>query len=158
MKITPLEIRKHPFKKVRWGGVNEDQVHNLLNQVASELEELRLENGILSAKIKEQDNSLLRYHNIEETLSDTLLTAQRATDDAKANAQKEAELIVKEAQVRADAYENGVSAKVRELEAEIRSLEVQKESFLQRFRTLLSDQLSFLDVMSKNEKIEDSKK
>lgn len=148
MQITPLEIRKHPFRKVLFGGFEPDQVNSFLQQIASDVESLRKENSLLSTRLKEAQNELVRYKRIEETLNETLLTAQRATDEARANAQKEAELILKDAQVRGDRYENDSRDRVHELSAEIRSLQSQKASFLARFRSMLKDQLSYLEVMS----------
>ncbi len=148
MNITPLEIRKHPFRKVVLGGIDAEQVDSFLAQIAGEVEELRRENATLATNLKEAENDLVRYKNIENTLNETLLTAQRATDDAKANAQKEAELILRDAQMRADRYENESRDRANQLSGDIRSLAAQKESFLARFRSMLRDQLTYLEVMS----------
>lgn len=146
MRITPLDIRKHPFRKTM-RGFDTDQVNSFLQQIATEVEELRSENNKYGTKIKELSSQLERYQRIEETLNETLLTAQRATDDARANAQKEAELIIKDAQARADRYEKEAKDRIHELTAELKSLEAQKEGFLMRYSSLLRDQVNFIDVM-----------
>lgn len=146
MRITPLEIRKHPFRTV-FKGYDRDQVNSFLQQIASEVEELRSTNNQLATKVKELTSQNERYQRIEETLNETLLTAQRATDEARANAQKEAELILKDAQVRADKYEQEMKNRVVQLHTELKSLEAQKEGFLMRYHSLLSDQIKFIDVM-----------
>lgn len=146
MHITPLEIRKHPFRTV-FRGLDPDQVNSFLQQIATEIEELRGENNQYGSKVKELVTHLERYRRIEETLNETLLTAQRATDDARANAMKEAELIIKDAQVRADRYEHEVHDRVHQLRVEMASLEAQKEGFLMRYSSLLKDQVNFIDVM-----------
>lgn len=147
MHITPLEIRKQPFRKSVVGGLDKSHVESFLGQIATEFESLRKENAALATKFKEQTGELARYKRIEDTLSETLLTAQRATDDARLNAQKEAELILKDAQLRAEKFEDGARVKVQELKAEYVSLKSQKESFLIRFRSLIQDQLSYVDIM-----------
>lgn len=148
MRITPLEIRKHPFRTA-FKGYDTDQVNSFLQQIASEVEELRSENNQYGTKVKELNTQLQRYARIEETLNETLLTAQRATDEARANAQKEAELIIKDAQVRADRYESEMKDRVHEMRSELASLEAQKEGFLMRYSSLLRDQIQFIDVMRK---------
>jgi cell division initiation protein len=78
------------------------------------------------------------------------MTAQRATDEAKINAQKEAELIIKDAQLRANKYEDRSRDNVNKLDGEFQSLRVQRDSFLARFRSMLKDQLSLLDVIDEH--------
>ncbi len=146
MHITPLEIRKHPFRTV-FRGYDTDQVNSFLQQIATEVEELRSENSQYGTKNKELTTEIKRYRMLEETLNETLLTAQRATDDARANAQKEAELIIRDAQVRADRYGSEMKDRVHELQAELASLEAQKEGFLMRYASLLKDQVSFINVI-----------
>ena len=150
MRITPLEIRNHPFSKVMMGGFDRDQVESFLQQVASQVEDLSKENGLLATKLKEMSTDIERYKKIENVLNETLYTAQRATDEAKANAQKEAELIIRDAEVRADRYVNESREKNHALKNELQSLEAQKKAFLARFETVLSDQLKYLEVMKES--------
>ena len=156
MQITPLEIRKFTFRKKAFNGIDPDHLDSFLQQIASQVEAQTSENTILSSKVKDLENQLEHYKKIDRTLNETLMTAQRATDDARANAQKEAELIIKDAQVRADRYEVESRERVYALEGEIRSLSAQKESFVARFRSFLNDQIQYVDVMAKN--LEDDKK
>ncbi len=146
MHITPLEIRKHPFR-TGFRGYDTDQVNSFLQQIATEVEELRSENSKYGTQNKELATEIKRYKMLEETLNETLLTAQRATDDARANAQKEAELIIRDAQVRADRYGSDMKDQVQELRTELATLEAQKEGFLMRYASLLKDQVSFINVI-----------
>jgi len=146
MHITPLEIRKHPFRTV-FRGYDTDQVNSFLQQIATEVEELRSENSQYGTKNKELATEIKRYRTLESTLNETLLTAQRATDDARANAQKEAELILRDAQVRAERCESEMKDRVHQLHTELASLEAQKEGFLMRYSSLLKDQVSFINVI-----------
>lgn len=146
MRITPLEIRNHPFSKVL-RGFDADQVESFLQQVASQVEDLSKENGLLATKVKELSTDLERYKKTEGVLNETLLTAQRATDEAKANAQKEAELIIREAEVRAERLVGESREQAYALQNDLKSLKAQKRAFLARFETVLGDQLKYLDVM-----------
>jgi cell division initiation protein len=146
MRITPLDIRKQPFRKTL-RGFDPEQVNGFLVQVADEFGEVVRQNNDLLAQLKMSQKRIEEYSKIEKTLNDTLLTAQKATDDARMNAQKEAELILKDAQIRADRYEQESRARVHTLEAELISLKTQRDSFLTRFKSMLRDQLGLLDVI-----------
>jgi len=148
MIITPLDIRKQPFRKTSFGGFDKDAVNSFLEMVANEYETVIRQNDDLAMKLKSVEEKLGTYMKIEKNLSDTLLTAQRATDEARLNAQKEAELIIKDAQIRADRYIDKSREKVNSLEAELLSLRTQRDSFLTRFRSLLKDQLSLVEVIA----------
>lgn len=147
MRITPLDIRKQPFRKTAVGGFDKDAVNSFLEMVANEYEQVIRQNDEYAMNIKSLEERLAGYEKIERTLSETLLTAQRATDDAKLNAQKEAELIIKDAQIRADRYTDKSREKVNDLESEITSLRNQRDSFLMRFKSLLKDQLSLVEIL-----------
>lgn len=147
MRITPLDIRKQPFRKAVMG-FDRDQVNAFLDQVAGEYETLNRQNDELYAELKVAKARLEGFEKIERTLNDTLLTAQKATDEARLNAQKEAELIIKDAQIRADRYEIQSRQRVNSLESDLMSLKTQRDSFLARFRSMLKDQLALLEIVS----------
>ena len=147
MRITPLDIRKQPFRKTMWG-FDPDEVNSFLEMVASEFEAIIKQDNDVQSQVKNLEQKLEHYVKIEKTLNDTLLTAQKATDDARLNAQKEAELIMKDAQIRAGRYEDETRRRVHELESELVSLKNQRDSFLARFRSMLKTQLELLAVIS----------
>jgi len=146
MRLTPLDIRKQPFMK-KLMGFDPDQVNSFLEQVASEYEQIVRQNDELSAQVREQTSQLDQYRKIEKILNDTLITAQRATDEGRINAQKEAELILRDAQLRAEKYEEKSRQTVSQLESDIISLRTQRDSFLTRLRSMLKDQLALVDIM-----------
>jgi len=147
MRITPLEIRKQPFRK-KIHGFDPDEVNSFLEMVASEFESIISQNNDMMTQIKNIQQRLDDYVKIEKTLNETLLTAQKATDDARHNAQREAELIIKDAQIRAGRYEDESRRRVHELESELVSLKNQRDSFLARFRSMLKTQLELVGIIS----------
>jgi cell division initiation protein len=147
MRITPLDIRKQPFRKKTFG-FDPDAVNSFLEMVASEFEAVIAQNNDVMTQMKFLQQKLDEYIKIEKTLNETLLTAQKATDDSRHNAQKEAELIIKDAQIRAGRYEDESRRRVHELESELVSLKNQRDSFLARFRSMLKTQLELLAIIS----------
>ncbi len=148
MRITPLDIRKNPFRKVFMFGFDRDAVNSFLDMVAGEFETLIKQNDELHTQLKHAQSRLEQYQKIEKTLNETLLTAQRATDEARMNAQKEAELIIKDAQIRSERQEQESRERVYKMEGELTTLQTQRDSFLARFKSMLKDQLALLEVMS----------
>ena len=103
-----------------------------------------------NAELREQLTSLqIRvdgYERRESTLRDTLLTAEKAAAQCKENADREARLVVREAEYQAQkTIEEGRSAltKVRE---ELLELASAKEAFAAKFRALLETQRKVLDM------------
>ncbi len=157
MRITPLDIRKQPFRRKLWG-CDPDEVSSFLKLVASEYEEIIHQNNEFGTQIKMLEQKLESFVKIERVLNETLITAQKATDEARVNAQKEAELIIKDSIVRAERYENEARNRAHNLEADIITLRNQRDSFLARFKAMLLTQLNLLDVISGDLKNNNEKK
>lgn len=149
MRITPLDIRKQPFRRTL-RGFDPDEVNTFLEMVANEFEATIRQSNELATKQKAAEERIEHYAKIERTLNETLLTAQKATDEARVNAQKEAELIIKDAQIRADRYEEETRSRVHKLESELVALKNQRDSFLARLKSMLKTQLELVDTISED--------
>jgi cell division initiation protein len=149
MQITPLDIRKHPFRKT-FKGFDPDQVNSFLNMVADEYEKLIRSSNELATQLKSCEQKVEQYTRIEKTLNETLLTAQRASDEARVNAQKEAELILKDAQLRATRYEDEARRRVDKIDSDLVALRNQRDSFLARFKAMLRTQLDLLTTINED--------
>jgi cell division initiation protein len=93
----------------------EDEVDDFLDQVLEDYEMLYRQNASLkdeTARLKEEAE---RYRNLEDTLRNTLVLSQKAADETRANAQKEAELILAEAESKAQALEEEGRHRLTEL-------------------------------------------
>jgi cell division initiation protein len=82
---------------------------------------------------------------MEENLSKSILVAQETAEEVKANARKEAQLILKEAEKNADRIINEALAKSRKIALEIEELKKKASVYRLRFRTLLEAQMELLD-------------
>jgi len=147
MRITPLDIRKQPFRRAL-RGFDTDAVNSFLEMVANEFEALIRLNGEHASLVKQLEEKVEGYAKIERTLNETLLTAQKLGDDVRSNAQKEADLIIREATARAGQEENEIRRRTMKLENDLASLKNQRDTFLERFKGLLSTQLNLLGTIS----------
>ena len=144
MRITPLDIRKQEFRKTM-RGLDGDEVYAFLTTVAEEYEAVLGDNKQLRERIVEIEERLKEYKTIETNLRNTLLTAERVTNEAKENARKEASLIVREAEVDAEKAAEAIRAHTQQLRREVLELKRQKDNYLTRFRTLLESHHRVLD-------------
>ncbi len=144
MRITPLDIRKQEFRKTM-RGLDGDEVYAFLNTVAEEYEAVLGDNKQLRERIVEIEARLKEYKAIETNLRNTLLTAERVTNEAKENARKEASLIVREAEVDAEKAAEAIRAHTQQLRREVLELKRQKDNYLTRFKTLLESHHRVLD-------------
>jgi cell division initiation protein len=147
MNITPLDIRKHEFKK-KFRGYEPDEVTSFLDMVSMEYEQLLTRNMILQEKVQNYESQLKKYHDIEGTLQETLLSAERAREDTLKNAKKQAEIIVREAEVKAASTLEDTRQTIAELRNAIMFLKVQKESYISKLRALANAQLEMFSKIS----------
>lgn len=149
MRLTPLDIRKQEFKKAM-RGLDADEVHAFLATIADEYEAVIGDNKALRERLLELDDKVQEYRNMEKTLRDTLLTAERVTVEAKDNARREAELIVKEAQIEADKAVRDVRSTAMRLRQEIQTLKQQKDGYLSRLKVLIESHMKFIETAEKD--------
>ncbi|AMA72589.1 MULTISPECIES: DivIVA domain-containing protein [Aneurinibacillus] len=144
MSLTPLDIHNKEFSRV-FRGYDEDQVNEFLDQIIKEFDILLKEKRQLEERVATLNERLSQFSNIEETLKKSLVMAQEAADELKANARKEAQLIIKEAEKNADRLINEALAKSRKLVSEIDELKRRASVYRMRFRSILEAQLEMLD-------------
>ncbi len=101
MKIAPIDIRQQRFA-VKFRGFDPQEVDSFLEMVADELEEISRENGRMKEDLKRLQREIEDLRVTESEVKKTLLAAQTLKEDISANARKEAELIVRDAQAKAN--------------------------------------------------------
>ena len=123
MAITPMDIRKKAFSTQR-NGLSKTEVEEFIGELATEIENLRKERAQLTEKAEELAKHLEAYEKTEQLLKDTLLTAQKATNQLREDAKKEAQLVIEKAKIDAerikhDAEQQTLEAKRSTLSDEI---------------------------------------
>ncbi len=136
MKITPIEIRQAGFP-VRFRGYDTQTVHVLLDQIADHLESVVKEMAALQARIGEQDKTILDLKKAETTLTATLTMAQKAIDDINVTAKKEAEFIIRQAEMRAEEITSAAMREVSQIQGEMSNLLKQRGLLVERIRALM---------------------
>lgn len=146
MKLTPLDIRKQEFKKA-FRGVDPEEVEAFLSMVADEFELLIREKNHLNDELIKLRTQLKDYQQVEHTLRETLVKAQNTVDESRANSKREAEIVIQEAELKAEQIIREAREDLQHLRQELRLVKTQKESFAKRLRHLLESQIELLEVM-----------
>ncbi|HOX25030.1 MAG TPA: DivIVA domain-containing protein [Candidatus Krumholzibacteria bacterium] len=144
MRITPLDVRKQEFKR-GMRGYDCDEVRAFLSNLADEYEAVLVDNKQLRERVVEQDEKLGEYRNLERTLRDTLMTAERVTQEARDTARKQGELMVQEARQRVDRVLAEGLTRLNDLRREALAVHREKETYLGRFRSLAEAQIQFVE-------------
>jgi cell division initiation protein len=153
MRITPLDIQQKQFP-MRFRGFDVEEVYAFLEIVREELEDLLRENASLKESVYRLETQIKEYRDMETTLRETLMTAQQMVEDYKTNARKEAELIVKEAELKADAMMKEAQEKVIKIHEDIVDLKGIRRHFKEELRRMLESHLKMLEFDKEREEEE----
>lgn len=137
MKITPLDIQ-HKVFDTQWRGYHKPQVDQFLEEIAESVEELTKENLVLKEKLSGKDEELSQLRRAETTLTSTLISTQSFVDQLKRGAQRDADLIVKEAELKAEEILAQSRSELVEMRRMISVLKQQRALVLDRLRLTLS--------------------
>lgn len=125
MRISPMDMRAQRFRSAM-RGYDRTEVVAFLTEAADDYEHAMLEIDRLRGDLVRMEALLAEHRERENHLRDTLLTAQRFTDELKENAQTEAKLIVREAQGRADLLLQKAQVRLEELDHEVTELKLRR--------------------------------
>lgn len=150
MKITPLDIQGHEFKKAM-RGLDPEEVKAFLGLVAEEYEKLVVANTRLIDEVAELRDRLGDLKERERILKETLYTAQKLADDMKAESLKERDLLLKEAELKADRLLEHAGQRVSQLDAQILDLKVERDAFESKIRGIIEQHTKLLDMRKEEE-------
>lgn len=125
MRISPMDMRQQRFRSAM-RGYDRTEVVAFLTEAADDYEHAMREIDRLRGDLMRMEALLGEHREREHYLRDTLLTAQRVTDELKDNAQSEAKLIVREAQGRADLLLQKAQVRLDELDHEVSELKLRR--------------------------------
>lgn len=143
MKVTPLDIQQKRFH-IAFRGYERTEVEAFLDVVREEMEGLVREVIELREFRDTYDERMRDYREREDTLKSTMITTHRLAEDVKENARKEAQLMVKDAEIKyQQLLERGREEKIQ-LEAELGDLRRQKHHFLQDLKKTIQMHLEMV--------------
>ena len=143
MSLTPMDIHNKEFAR-KFRGYQEDEVDEFLDAIVDEFEKLHKENIDLKDKVHALEDQVNQYKTIEQTLKDTLVTAQKTADEVTALAQQKAGMIQKDAEEQAHHVVESANDQVIEIRKEYQEAQKQMKLFQSKYRSLLETQIELI--------------
>jgi cell division initiation protein len=143
MSLTPVEIR-HVKLPRRFAGYGREPVQRLLGEIVESFEDVWRDRADLRDEVERLEGELARFKELDVLLRNSLVSAERHADDLRAQAGKEADVIVEEARVRAREITAEGMAERERTQIEIRrlqGLESEMRGSYRAFLTLALDRL-----------------
>jgi cell division initiation protein len=145
MRITPHDIRQQQFTSKILKGYDPQEVDAFLDDVAEDYESVLKEIALLKEQTAASEERSRGVAEREKSLQETLVTTQRLAEEMKAAARREAELIVREAELRAEKVLEAVRGEEARIRTEIHALRRMRRqvfeemtSTLERYQRLVS--------------------
>lgn len=149
MRITSMDISNKEFKKsIR--GYDTDEVDEFLDKIAEDYEIMYKENSSLKEKLTSINDKVEHYSKMETTIQNTLLLAQNAAEQAKQNAQKESDMIIKNANDSAQKLVDKAHNDVLQINDEYEAMKQEFLKFRTKFKSFMTSQLEMFNSMEKD--------
>ena len=144
-RITAMDVENQQFKQ-KLRGYDPEEVSLYLKSVSEEIERLNLEN----AHLKEEQGNLMRrvqeQNARETTLQETLITAQKMSEEFKERSREQADQLIRDARVEAERTLRDAQEQLSRLEAEISRARLDRDLFEKRLRGTIEEHLQMLDT------------
>lgn len=144
--LTPLDVRKKKgdFRRtVR--GYEPDAVDGFLDTVAARMEELVRENGALVERSAGMTEAIRDYRERERAMNEALVSAQQLREEVREQANREADLILREARGQAERIVAEARRQVGTAADSVRRIQAQRARYLRLFRALVERQLGEIE-------------
>ncbi len=145
MKVTPLDIQQQQFK-TRFRGFDIREVDTFLEQMAETVESLQKENQNLGDEVRRLELEIQGYRKREETFKRALLNSQKVLDQMKDNARRSAELIIAEAEVKAEKILNKAHNRLAQLHEDITELKRQRTQIEVQISSIIEAHSRLLEI------------
>ena len=145
MKLTPLDIRQKRFANAL-RGLDRREVEAFQELLAAEFEDLVKENIALKEDLKRMQLQLEQHQEKERTLQETMVTAQRISEDLRAAAKKEADIVLAEAELQAERIVQGAQDRLGSVINDIQELKRQRAQFEAQVRAIVDSHGRLLDA------------
>lgn len=144
--ITPMDIHNKTFsRKLR--GYAEDEVNSFLEEVVSDYERIYREHREMEEQMDTLKTKLANYEKMEATMSATLVMAQETAENVKQNAQKEADLIIREAKAQAAQIVSDADGRRRRTNEAVMRTESDMKLYVEKILTNLTSAMTMIEAV-----------
>jgi cell division initiation protein len=146
MAVTPLDVRQAKFN-TSMRGYDRQEVSAFLAEAAEGYDQALRENERLRQEVARLEGSLSQFKDLEGSLKNTLVSAQKLADDLRENAQQESGRIIRDAEARADVIVQKAHGRLADVQREIDGLKMKRreaETSIESTITALHRTLEFI--------------
>ena len=154
MNITPLDIQQQKFK-TRIRGFDVREVDAFLEQMANVFESRQRTHKDMQEEVRRLELEIQGYRKREETFKRALLNSQKVLDQMKDNARKSAELIIAEAEVKAEKILNNAHNRLAQLHEDISELKRQRTQIEVQIGSIVEAHSKLLELSKEGAKAMD---
>ncbi|MEJ5167314.1 MAG: DivIVA domain-containing protein [Thermoanaerobaculia bacterium] len=154
-KWSPMEIQQMSFPVVK-KGFDPEEVKTFLLSLSEQLEYLLKEREDLKAQVQNLTQQVSEFMKREQILKDTLLTAQKMSKEIKEQAEREAELTIKEAELSAEKISQQALQKLNTMEQGLKELKFLRQRYILDLEQMLQRLENFLKEEKERQKEIDS--
>jgi cell division septum initiation protein DivIVA len=129
-------------------GFDPAEVEDFRARAADELERVVRERLALDEKLKVQEEQLTQFREREKAMNDALIAAQQLRAETREQAEREAQMILREAEADAERRLERARREIERLEASAQNLGRQHHSYLAALRSLVERQKAELDALA----------
>jgi len=134
MRISPLDVRQQQFTVRMFRGFDPQEVDAFLEDVAEDYESVLKENALLKEQLEALEERVRGMVEREKTLHETLITAQRLTEEMKDAARRDAALHVRDAELRGEKVLEAVRAEEARIRGDITALRRSRRQLIEQLR------------------------
>ncbi len=143
--LTPLDVRRYDFGKAL-RGYDPERVNQFRDQVAEELERLTRVNQDLDNKARGFHEQLRAFRERDKAINEALVSAQQLRGEIREQAEKEGQLVIREARAQADQLMDEARSDIRRIEDQLASLDRARRAYLAQLRVMIERQLSEINA------------
>ena len=144
MKLTPIDVSHKTFQKKMFG-LDEMEVMEFLQVVASHMEELIHERNTLKEALREKNTRISEFRERDQVLQSTISTAGNMAEKIRIDAEREAKLIMADAQQKAEIVTRDSRDSLKRIYQEIADLKRTRMQFEANLRAMTQAHLTLLD-------------
>lgn len=144
--LRPIDIQNKEFEK-KIKGYNCDEVDDFLDVVIQDYELLFKENQTLKDKIALLTETVERYKQMENTMQKSIDIAKAAANDARKNAEAEANAIISKAKLDASYLARQIDDEHMKRHQEMLRLKGEIEQYKSRMKTMCDGVMKMIDSM-----------
>lgn len=133
--LTPIDIQKKDFE-LRFRGYDSAEVDSFMDMLAKDYEKLYKDNIEMKDKIAMLTDAVNNYKAMETTLRDSILLAQKASEEIKKSASEQADTIVKDARVQAEEIRIQAQNEVVQLQAKTETIKTEIAAYKTQIKSL----------------------